>query len=384
MTTRGYHSDSAVRKDANQRPAAEGSAAAPPSRDTGKHCAYNQTRERFLSAEIEAVDFSTSSPIDNRLPSLASGAGLWLVPFLGISATSVRIPVDLIYLDREYTVIDTVESFPLARGSTLSMPSISVLVLPAETIRASETQLGDQLIVCAPEEMKRQLKKLATPGAEAKADAGAARNSTGRVLEWDARAKAKTAPDKIAAEETAAIAAQPAVKAPEAAPEPDAAPAAESAQPAAKIRAPETAKTEAAKPQRSWLMRLLSPEPPDNRRTARQALPGLSAYFFTGGAPVAHGVRDISLSGMYVFTNERWYPGTMVRMTISDCSDRLAERSITLNTTVVRCGDNGVGLRFVLEKGGRRPVDGMSYGASVEQIRDFLLRVQRAQVSPEV
>lgn len=391
MTMRGFISESTVRKDANPRPAPEATSAAPPSLDTGKHCAYNQTRERFLSAEIDAADFSTSSLIDNRLPALAPGAGLWLVPFMGISATSVRIPVDLIYLDRECTVIDTVESFPLARGSALSLPSISVLVMPAETIRATETQLGDQLIVCAPEEMKRRLQKLATPGAETKAEA-AARNSTGRVLEWDARARAKTPAEKSSMEETPAaeIAVAAQATAPANATEQSVARVetqvvAESAQPVVKSAAPEPTKAEPAKPQRSWLQKLLKPEPADNRRTGRQALPGLYAYFFTGGAPVAHGVRDISLTGMYVFTSERWYPGTMVRMTISDCADRSVEHSITLNTTVIRSGDDGVGLRFVLEKGNKRqrPVDGLSYGADIEQIQEFLLRVKSAQQNPQ-
>jgi uncharacterized protein len=391
MTMRGYQSDSAVRRDANPRPA-ETPAAAPPSLNTGKHCAYNQTRERFLSAEIDAADFSTSSLIDNRLPSLSPGAGLWLAPFMGISATSVRIPVDLIYLDKECTVIDTVESFPLARGSAQSLPSVSVLVFPADTLRTTETQIGDQLIVCAPEEMKRRLQKMATSGAETKAETSA-RGGTGRVLQWEDRTKARTPAERIAAEDPAAngLTAQPEVTVPHTPEAPISEPAEE--QSAAIVVAPESApaaeknaaqeKPQAAKakPQRSWLQRLLAPEPADNRRTARQAVPGLSAYFFTGGAPVAHEVRDISLTGMYVFTNERWYPGTMVRMTISDSSDRSAERSITLNTTVVRSGDDGVGLRFVLEKGNRRqrPVDGMSFGADIEQIQEFLLRIKNAR-----
>jgi hypothetical protein len=389
MTMRGYHSDSAVRKGVSERPAAESSAAAPPTLDTGKNCAYNQTRERFLSADIDAVDFSTSSLIDNRLPSVAPGAGLWLVPFVGISATSVRIPVDLIYLDRECTVIDTVESFPLARGSALNLPAISVLVLPAESIRETETQVGDKLIVCAPEEMKRQLKKLATPGVETKADAGA-RNATGRVLEWDARAKAKTATEKIAAEEPAApamattpevkVSPAPETRAPEPAEEPGSAlVVAPKSEPEAKIAEPGSARVERTAPKRSWLQKLLAPEPADNRRTARHPLPGVYAYFFTGGAPVAHGLRDISLTGMYVFTKERWYPGTMVRMTLSDSSERAAGSSITLNTTVVRAGDDGVGLRFVLEKSNKRqrPVDEMSLGADIEQIEEFLQRVRQ-------
>jgi hypothetical protein len=330
--------------------------------------------------------------IDNRLPSLGPGAGLWLTPFLGISATSVRVPIDLIYLDRNSTVIAAVESFPFAAAPSIDPASITVLALPADTIRTTETQAGDQLIVCVPEEMKRRLQKPAAPGAETKADASAARNNTGRVLQWEDRTKAKTSADKIAAEEPAAVA-QPEVSVPqvvesesersvalvETRVEPN------GVQPAEKAAGQQNAKTERAKPQRSWLQRLLSPEPADARRTAREALPGVYAYFFTGGAPVAHAVRDISLSGMYVFTNERWYLGTMVRMTLSDSSERSAGLSITLNTTVVRSGDDGVGLRFILEKDnkGQRPIDGMSYGATVEQIHEFLVRVKSAQANAQ-
>jgi uncharacterized protein len=384
MTMRGYYSDSTARKDATQRPAPEVPAAPPPKLDTGKQCAYNQSRERFLSADVDAVDFSASSLIDNRLPSVAPGAGLWLNPFVGISPTSVRMPVDLIYLDRECTVVDTVESFPLGRGSAVNPPSVSVLVMPAETIRGTETQLGDQLIVCAPEEMKRRLQKLANPDAETK-EAAAARNATGRVLEWDGRTRGKMPAEKSLVEETPAhVAPEPKFEPkPEPKPEPKIEAKIQPTAPAEAPAAPEKGKIEKAK--RGWLSRLLTPEPADNRKTERHALPGLAAFFFTGGAPMAHAVRDISLTGMYVFTTERWYPGTMVRMTITDSSDGSAERSITLNTTVVRADDDGVGLRFVLERGKKRQRtnDGLSFGADIEEVQEFMLRVAQAQASQQ-
>ena len=397
MAMRGYYTDSTVRKNAEQRSPVEPSAPAPPQVESGKQCAYNQTRERFLSADIESADFSTSSLIDNRLPSMAPGAGLWLNPFMGISTTSVRMPVDLIYLDTQQTVIDTVESFPLARGSAMTLPLMSVLVLPAETIRTTETKLGDQLMLCPPEEMKRRLQKLAnpstnpgaSPGAETKADA--ARNNNGRVLQWEDRARAKSPAEKSPADEQAAhvdpqVMTQPALAVYVPEPAANTAPAVTPHEiekappaPAPEPKIAETGKA-SAKPARGWLSKLLSPDPPDARKAAREALPGLNAFFFTGGAPQAHGVRDISLTGLYVFTNERWYPGTMVRMTLTDSSEPSRERSITLNTTVMRAGDDGVGLRFILEKGkGREPMDGMSYGATLEQIQEFLQRVKSGQ-----
>lgn len=101
----------------------------------------------------------------------------------------------------------------------------------------------------------------------------------------------------------------------------------------------------------SRLHGFLFPDPADARNSNRESLSWLIAYFFTGGTPVAHLVRDVSLTGMYVFTEERWYLGTVVRMTLTDRREPTAERSLTLNATVVRWGNDGVGLQFLLHEG---------------------------------
>ena len=79
------------------------------------------------------------------------------------------------------------------------------------------------------------------------------------------------------------------------------------------------------------------------------------AHFFTGGAPVAHEIRDVSSTGLYVITTERWYPGTIIRMTLSkpDVGQPPAERSITIQAESMRWGNDGVGLRFVLAAQGK-------------------------------
>jgi hypothetical protein len=79
-------------------------------------------------------------------------------------------------------------------------------------------------------------------------------------------------------------------------------------------------------------------------------LPGLIAYFFTGGNPVAQEVRDISATGIYIITNERWYPGTVIRVTLTDRDHPTADRTLTVNAQAVRWGKDGVGLELVLEK----------------------------------
>ncbi|MGA7341490.1 MAG: PilZ domain-containing protein [Terracidiphilus sp.] len=396
MTQRRSHRESALRKHAGHLPAADPSPLVESSADTGKHCAYNQSRERFLGAEVAAPDFSIAG-LDGRLPSLTpdSGAGLWLNPFRGLSPTSVRVPVDLVYLDRFFTVIDTVGSFPISRASSSGAHAASVLVLPADTILSTETRPGDQLIVCPPDEMKRRLQRLANSSAVAEPAAAPVRDepvrgSSFRLLQWEDHSRIKSSaerhssPDRTAVEHTLEeLPVQPAPVTPEFEPsaiEPaaikPAAAAPAAAQPAVIEPAPRN-----VKPARSWLQRLLSPDPPEPRKAARHALPGLAAFFFTGGAPQPHEVRDISSTGMYVFTSERWYPGTMVRMTLTDRSVPNDERSITLNTSVIRAGNDGVGLKFAFQNGKDRHQvrpDGLSYGADRMQVDQFLERLRSA------
>ena len=122
------------------------------------------------------------------------------------------------------------------------------------------------------------------------------------------------------------------------------------AQPAARPRSGSGGKP--AMPKRGWLERWLFPDPADPRRKApRQPVAGLTAHFFTGGAPQAHEIRDISATGLYVITTERWYPGTLIRMTLSKpaAGQHPSERSITVHAKSVRWGNDGVGLEFVLE-----------------------------------
>lgn len=128
---------------------------------------------------------------------------------------------------------------------------------------------------------------------------------------------------------------------------------------------------------KGWFARLLNPEPEDARITSRESLPGLIAYYFTGGTPQPHAVRDISVTGMYIVTEERWYPGTIVRVTLTDRHNPTTERSITVNAKAVRAGSDGVGFEFVLEERDRskiRPEEWMdrANGMYVDEIQEFL------------
>ena len=82
-------------------------------------------------------------------------------------------------------------------------------------------------------------------------------------------------------------------------------------------------------------------------------------------------------------TEERWYPGTLVLMTLqrSDHGEEYAERSIAVQSRAVRWGPDGVGLQFVLSddtdlRNGKTPI---LDAASREEFERFLeqLKLER-------
>ena len=54
----------------------------------------------------------------------------------------------------------------------------------------------------------------------------------------------------------------------------------------------------------------------DRRRGVRIVDTSVVAYYWNGSVPLPHRVRDISRTGIFLFTEERWYPGTMLQLTL--------------------------------------------------------------------
>jgi uncharacterized protein len=84
---------------------------------------------------------------------LRSNEGLWVVPSRGIHTLGLLFPLDLLYLDGHCRVIYLVEYLPSFRIAPLKTQAESVLELPTHTIYSSQTQPGDQLVICVAEEM---------------------------------------------------------------------------------------------------------------------------------------------------------------------------------------------------------------------------------------
>lgn len=343
------------------------------------HCAYNRTRECFLGLGIEAADLVYPA-LAERLQSLAlkSGEGMWIVPFRGIPSSGLSAPVDLVYLDAECRVMEMVESFPTFQISPSAPRPASVLALPAHSIYQSQTQVGDQLILCMAEEMEARLEGLT--GTKSSTSPSAPIRIEGAVLLRE-KPLWSGGPGTVELE----------------APDADLA----GAQAGAKAERhqmdliqtdqiqtgrakPELAKAgakpggKAGRDSRNWLERWWSPDP---RRAPREPAHGLAAYYWNGSAPEAHGIKDISSTGMYVVTEERWYPGTLVLMTLqrTESGEHTAERSISVLSRAVRWGQDGVGLQFVLadSKGANKGKQPMMETADRRDFERFLQLLKR-------
>jgi hypothetical protein len=100
---------------------------------------------------------------------------------------------------------------------------------------------------------------------------------------------------------------------------------------------------------KNWFEELMAR---NQRRPQRYVAPRLVAYFWDGGTPAPHCIRDVSSSGMYLLTTQRWYPGTLVTLTLqrTEKDEAGVRQSITVQAKVMRSSEDGVGLRFVVPK----------------------------------
>jgi len=140
------------------------------------------------------------------------------------------------------------------------------------------------------------------------------------------------------------------------------------------------------KPPKSWLERWWSPDPrkaPELRKAPRGGVPGLAAYYWTGAAPKAHSIKDISSTGLYVVTEERWYPGTLILMTLqeTDSGQEGSGHSIAVHSRAVRWGNDGVGLQFIPHDtpAGHKGLNPMATGADQKELDQFLEQLRKVK-----
>lgn len=98
------------------------------------------------------------------------------------------------------------------------------------------------------------------------------------------------------------------------------------------------------------MVRWLFPKP-DSSRAPRQTIPNLGAYYWTGGAPQVFALGDISATGFFLITAERWRPGTIVLMTLqrTNTSGIDPRDAISVVVQAVRWGLDGMGFEFIMD-----------------------------------
>jgi PilZ domain/Uncharacterized ACR, COG1430 len=398
------------------------------------YCAYNESRQCFVATEVDTAD-GAGGVAEARLQTMEPGSGtaLWIFPFHGISPSCARFPLDLVFLDKDSMVLETVEFFPMNVGGDATANAASVLVLAADSLAQVQVKAGDRLVVVAREQMlhrlpgpKKGVESVAPESplrAPAKGDTladplkseprksleSALRDENGRsaaahaVTETPEQTKPAAAvngrliavpelPAHPVYQEETAIASRPSdqiEKIPSA--EPMRSPIREvmpDAIPVSSVEAVIEEEIPVVSPAlrepwkedevpRTWLERIVLGDNKDPRRFRRFSPPQLIAYYFTGGPPAAKRVRDISTSGLYIETGERWYLGTIVQLTLTDKLRPKGSQSISLFAKVVRWGSDGVGLTFLLEGLVRRRVERYDVyeptnGIGVDQVGDFV------------
>jgi hypothetical protein len=89
----------------------------------------------------------------------------------------------------------------------------------------------------------------------------------------------------------------------------------------------------------------------DRRWYERTVASDVIAYYWEGGQPTRHTVRDVSISGAYIEADVQFYVGTFLMLTLqrgADHEDPVA--CVTIPCEIVRRGPDGMGVKFMLTR----------------------------------
>jgi hypothetical protein len=250
------------------------------------YCVYNQTNECFLSLGATLGD----RPFERLKKWIGIGRrradeGTWFRPYERQRALTLFVTRDLVYLDARQQVVHLVESFPALLTVPPRQDAATLLALPVHTISSSQTRLGDQLLICAPAEMERKLRRLFEPSL--KSQQQHAQRPVPLAVELREHFRAQARMEGM-----------------------HAAPAAE-------------------------------------RRHVEFAAPP-SQLCTDGGTLSLHAIRDLNANGLYLVTSERWPIGAEINMSLQP-SGGIHDAScapVTVRMRVTRWGADGVGLEF--------------------------------------
>ncbi|HZQ94191.1 MAG TPA: DUF192 domain-containing protein [Candidatus Sulfotelmatobacter sp.] len=110
--------------------------------------AFNRTRGAYLATRVELANTSWTrlrGLIGRSSTEFPQGSGLWIVPCRGVHTWAMSFPIDVVYLTRDQVILHLEPGLPPWRFAPVRFQAASVLELPADTLRATGTTIGDQL-----------------------------------------------------------------------------------------------------------------------------------------------------------------------------------------------------------------------------------------------
>jgi uncharacterized protein len=113
-----------------------------------KYFAFNCTRQTLVASKLELAGTAwgrLKGLIGRKAANFRPGMGLWIDPAEGIHTIGMSFPIDVAYLDADRRVIHVCHRLSPMRISAIKRKARSVIELPAGTLAATGTEVGDLL-----------------------------------------------------------------------------------------------------------------------------------------------------------------------------------------------------------------------------------------------
>ena len=106
----------------------------------------NTTKQTVLGERIRVAETALSRMVGLlRDRGLEPGCGLLIYPSQAIHTVAMRFPIDVVYLDRDGTVVHISENLQPWRFARVCLEAASVLELPRQALAATGTVVGDKI-----------------------------------------------------------------------------------------------------------------------------------------------------------------------------------------------------------------------------------------------
>jgi uncharacterized membrane protein (UPF0127 family) len=120
--------------------------------------AFNRTRQAYLATDLAVADTHWTrlrGLLGRGVDDFDTGAGLWIVPCHGVHTLGMGFPIDVVYLDSDFTVVHVQSDLRPWRFAPVRLQASSVLELPCHTAIKTETSIGDKIEITLPKDSGR-------------------------------------------------------------------------------------------------------------------------------------------------------------------------------------------------------------------------------------